>query len=218
MGLGDWIQDKFGNGQQTLLDEEFYPDKELKRDKRKIEQQHKELEREMGKLADEYRSTLEEAASAPEYKQRAMAQKAKLKKKKWKIQKKKYKANSLKLGTLVTIEGARDLIRMTDNSQGSTLEIDRLLEQDEASRLQMQEVMSEAMVEFGLELDDFKEIEEALDIPITQTDMEMETDEEMETIKAIEKGQLSAEQLDLEAEDVEATEDDLYSEPDVEGL
>lgn len=205
MALRDWLAKKFGGTGRTLLDESVYSSKALKKDIKKLDHQHKRLEKAMNKHRRAYQDILEEGAQAPEFKREALARKANIEKKKFAIQKKKYKASSLKLAALVSIEGARDIMSMGDDLD---LEIDELL-QDEDRVLDMQGQLMDRMVEFGLEIEDFQQIEDELDIPIMQDEFETETTEEKKIMDQIAAKQMSAEEVDI---DVEVGSDDVMDE------
>lgn len=216
MALKDWIQNKFGGTGKTLLDPSVYPRKALKKDIKKLEHQHKRIESDMEEHRSKYQKLLEQGAKAPEFKRKALARKARIEKKKYTIQKKKYRASSLKLGALVSIEGAREVMHMNEDVD---LEIDELL-QDEDRVLDMQGEMIDRMTEFGLDLEDFQEIEQELDLPIMQEDIDTQTTEEEEIMEKIAANKISAEQVDVDIDeaDVEDEEIDAFSEIDEDDL
>jgi len=53
------------------------------------------------------------------------------------------------------------------------------------------------MAEFGLEMEDMKEVQEALDIEILDQELETSADEELELMREMEAGEVSEEQVDL---------------------
>ena len=208
MELRSWVKDRFGATDETLLDESVYSTRELRKDKAKIEQSLKQLERDMQTHGKKYEKLLVEGAPADDLRRQQYAQKAKFEKKKYKIKKKKYKANSIKLGTLISIEGMREILDMQD---GEDLGPD-------LSSVDIQEVQGQIidqMAEIGLELEDMQKIQDALDMPIIDDDLEMGASEEMEMMEEIAAGKVSEEQIDVEAE-TEVDTDDISIDDDEE--
>jgi len=64
------------------------------------------------------------------------------------------------------------------------------------------------MAEFGLELEDMQQIQEALDVPIMDDDLETGATEEMELMEEMAAGDLSEEHIDVEA-DLDDSADDV---------
>jgi hypothetical protein len=196
MQVRDWVQERFGGTGETLLDESAYSDKELRKDIIKLEQKLKTIENEMDQHRRKYKRLLQEGADAPELERRKYAQKAKFEKKKYAIKKKKYRANSVKYGTLLSIQGMREI---TDLNDGQDLALDDALEDADAQEIQSKIV--ERMASFGVEMDDLQQIQDALDVPILEDELEMDVSEEEQLMEQIEAQDLSAEEVDVDIED-----------------
>lgn len=212
MELRDWVRDRFGSAEtETLLDESVYGQNELRADKKKLEQSLKQLEKGMNTHSSKYQSLLEKGANADEMRRRQYAQKAKFEKKKYEIKKKKHKANSIKLGTVISIEGMREVMDMHESQD---LSLDDAMSQD----LNVQEVQGEIMdqmAQFGLELEDMQQVQDALDIEILDDDLEQGASEELEAMERMAAGEISSEQVDVE-EDVEINADEISIDADIE--
>jgi hypothetical protein len=212
MELRDWVRDRFGSAEtETLLDESVYGQNELRADKKKLEQRLKQLEKDMDSHSNTYRKLLEKGAKADEMRRRQYAQKAKFEKKKYEIKKKKHKANSIKLGTVISIEGMREVMDMHESQD---LSLDEAMSQD----LNVQEVQGEIMdqmAQFGLELEDMQQVQDALDIEILDDDLEQGASEELEAMERMAAGEISSEQVNVE-EDVEVDPDEISIDADIE--
>jgi hypothetical protein len=212
MELRDWVQDRFGSAEtETLLDESVYGQNELRADKKKLEQSLKQLEKDMDSHSNTYQKLLEKGAKADEMRRRQYAQKAKFEKKKYEIKKKKHKANSIKLGTVISIEGMREVMNMHESQE---LSLDEAMSQD----LNVQEVQGEIMdqmAQFGLELEDMQQVQDALDIEILDDDLEQGASEELEAMERMAAGEISSEQVNVE-EDVEIDPDEISIDADIE--
>lgn len=205
MELRDWVQDRFGTADtETLLDESVYSTTELRQDKKKLEQSLKQLESDMDKHSQKYQKLLEKGAEADEMRRRQYAQKAKFEKKKYEIKKKKHKASSIKLGTVISIEGMREVMNM---HQGQDLSIDDAMSNDISAQEVQSEIMDQ-MAQFGLELEDMQQVQEALDVEILDEDLEEGASEELEMMEEMAAGDISREQVDIE-QDVEVEAEDV---------
>lgn len=220
MELRNWVQERFGATGDNLLDESVYSDTELRKDISKLEHRGKKLEQEMDDHRRKYQKLLEEGSQHDELKRKKYAQKAKFEKKKYAIKKKKYRANNIKLGTVLSIQGMRDIVDLHDEEN---IALEEVMEDSDAQEIQ-NEVM-ERMATFGVEMDDLQEIQDALDIPIMDDELDMETGEEEEIMEEIAATDVSAEQVDIEAEsnvtveesvDIDASIDDDIDMDEVE--
>jgi hypothetical protein len=220
MQLRDWVQERFGTTDTaTLLDESAYSTNQLRTDKKKLEQSLKQLENDMDTHSQTYQKLLEEGAEADEMRRRQYAQKAKFEKKKYEIKKKKHKANSIKLGTIISIEGMREVMDMQESQE---LGIDEVMDEEVNAREVQSQIMDQ-MAQFGLELEDMQEVQDALDVEILDEDLEEGASEELEAMEQMAAGDISREQIDVEQEvEVETEEisvgagiDDDLEEPDV---
>ncbi len=212
MSLRNWIKNQFGDADtKTLLDESQYSRKELRKDKQKINQSLNQLESELDNHKTRYETLLQKGAQTDDIKKQQYAQKAKFEKKKYQIKKKKYKANSVKLGTIISIEGMREVLSMHNET---TYNIDELFDEDRNTQEIQAHVMDE-MAEFGLEIEDMQAVQDALDVDILGQDIGMQASEELEIMEEIEAGEISKEQLDIE-EDVEEEVDDANLNFDIE--
>lgn len=204
MELRDWVQDRFGAADETLLQESVYSTRELRKDKAKLEQNLKQLENDMQTHGKKYKQLLQKGAEADDMSRSQYAQKAKFEKKKYEIKKKKHKANTIKLGTIISIEGMREILEMQD---GEDMKIDDLMSND-INAQEVQSQIMDQMAEFGLELEDMQQIQDALDVPIMDDDLETGASEEMELMEEMAAGDLAEEHIDVEA-DLDDSADDV---------
>jgi hypothetical protein len=205
MELRDWVQERFGTADaSTLLDEGVYSTKDLRKDKAKLEQNLRQIEKERDKHKQRYENLLQKGAEADEVKQQQLAQKAKFEKKKYKIKKKKHKAQSVKMGTIISIEGMREVMSMHDEEN---YVIDDLFD-DEMNAQELQSEIMDQMAEFGLEMEDMQQVQDALDIEVLDSELETEASEEMELMQKMQAEEISREEVDIE-ESVEVEQDEV---------
>ena len=205
MELRDWVQQRFGTADtESLLDESVYSQKELRKDKSKLEHSLNQAEKEMEEHHKRYQKLLEKGANADEIKQQQYAQKAKFEKKKYKIKKKKHKAKSVKLGTIISIEGMREVMSMHDQEEYA---LDDVFD-DDLNAQELQGEIMDQMAQFGLELEDMQQVQEALDVEILDQDLEEGASEELELMQEMQAGDVSKEQIDIE-ENVDIESDDI---------
>ena len=208
MDIRNWVQNRFGSADtETLLDTNVYSRNELRKDKSKLEQNLNQIEKEMDNHSQRYQKLLQKGAEADEMKQQQYAQKAKFEKKKYQIKKKKYKANSIKLGTVISIEGMREVMSMHDSQEFA---VDTLFD-DDLNAQELQSQVMEQMAEFGLNLEDMQEVQEALDVEILGEDLEAGASEELELMREMQAGNLSEEQVDIDQEVTTQEECDIDS-------
>jgi len=212
MELRDWVQDRFGAADETLLQESVYSTRELRKDKAKLEQNLKQLENDMQTHGKKYKQLLQKGAEADDMSRSQYAQKAKFEKKKYEIKKKKHKANTIKLGTIISIEGMREILEMQD---GEDMKIDDLMSND-INAQEVQSQIMDQMAEFGLELEDMQQIQDALDVPIMDDDLETGASEEMELMEEMAAGDLAEEHIDVEAELDDSADDVEIGSMDIE--
>ena len=207
MDIRSWVRDRFGTADTaTLLDESVYSRTELRKDKTKLEQSLRQIESEMDKHGERYQKLLQKGADADEFRRQQYAQKAKFEKKKYEVKKKKHKTNSIKLGTVISIEGMREVLAM-HNGDGESYELDQLFD-DELNAQELQREVMDQMAEFGLELEDMKQVQEALDVEILDQDLETGADEELELMEEMAAGDINHEQVDID-DTVEVEPDDF---------
>lgn len=219
MELRDWVQQRFGGTGETLLDESAYADKDLRKDIMKLEHSLKKLENEMDQHGRKYKQLLQEGADASELKRKKFAQKAKFEKKKHAVKKKKHRANSVKLGTLLSIQGMREI---TDLQDEEDLALDDALEDADAQEIQGQ--IMERMATFNIEMEDLQEIQSALDIPIMEQELQMDHSEEEQIMADMAASDISDEEVDLDSEvdieteeiEIEETEEEMEIESELE--
>lgn len=213
MELRNWVRERYNGTGESLLDESVYSDKELRKDISKLEHRSKKLEQEMDKHRRKYRKLLEEGAEEGDLQRKKYAQKAKFEKKKYAIKKKKFRSNSVKLGTALSIQGMREVMDMHDSED---IALDEAMSDADAQEIQS-EIM-ERMAAFGIEMEDMQEIQEALDIPMMEDNLDMDVSEEEQVMEEIAASGMSADQVDIEAEsqvtaeesvDIEAGMDDV---------
>lgn len=197
MQLRDWVHDRFGGTGENLLDESVYATEELRKDIAKLEHRMQTLEGEMDEHGQNYKRILKQGAQASELERKKYATKAKFEKKKYTVKKKRYRASSVKLGTLLSIQGAREIVAM-QGAEDSDLAFDDVMESADARELQA-DVM-EQMAAFGVEMEDVEAIQDALDIPIMDSSFGQEATEEEELMESMAASEVSEEQIDIEAE------------------
>lgn len=205
MQLRDWVHDRFGGTGENLLDESVYATEELRKDIAKLEHRMGKLEDEMDDHGETYKRILQQGAQASELERKKYATKAKFEKKKYTVKKKRYRASSVKLGTLLSIQGAREIVAMQD-AENSDLAFDDVMESADAQALQAD--IMEQMAAFGVEMEDIEEIQNALDIPIMDSSFGQETSEEEELMASMAASEVSEEQIDIE-EEVDVETDDI---------
>ena len=213
MELRNWVQERFGGTGDSLLDESVYSDTELRKDISKLEHRSKKLEQEMDKHRRKYKKLLEEGAQQGELKRKKYAQKAKFEKKKYAIKKKKYRANNVKLGTVLSIQGMRDVMAIHEEED---IAIDEAMSDADAQEIQS-EIM-DRMAAFGLEMEDMQEIQEALDIPMMEDNLEMDVGEEEQLMEEIAASEVSADQVDIEAEAAVSVEENVGIEEGIDDI
>lgn len=212
MNIHNWVTNQFGDTDPaTLLDESRYSSKQLRKDKRSLQQSINQLESDLDDHSTRYQHLLEKGANADDIKKRQFAQKAKFEKKKYQIKKKKYKVNSTKLGTIISIEGMREILAMHEEDSYA---VDELFDEDHNAQELQAQVMDQ-MAEFGLEIEDMQDVQQALDVDILGQDLESEPSEELELMEEMEAGELSREQLDID-EDVEQQANDIEPDSDID--
>ncbi len=160
-----------------------------------------------------YKKLLKEGAEVSDLKRKKYAQKAKFEKKKYAIKKKKYRANSVKLGTILSIQGMREIMEVQNEDD---IALDNAM--DDADAQEIQSEIMERMAAFGIEMEDMEEIQEALDIPIMEDDIAMDVSEEEQLMQEMAASEISEEQVDIEMEaEVSAdTSDDAAIEDDLD--
>lgn len=208
MGLSDWLTNRFGTTDaRTLLNEEVYSSESLKQDKRNLERKLSSLGDKLDEHQIRYEHFLHKGAEANDIEQQNFAQKARLEKKKHSVVKKKYKQTNIKLGTVISIEGMREISSM---QQQQTYNLDQHLQAGfETNELQNQ--IMDQMAELGLNIEDMREIQDALDVEILDEQLEMDATEEVNLMEALETGDIS--QNSIQLEDATSTEN---SEPPLE--
>lgn len=204
MQVREQIKDTLGIADKgTLLDEDVYGDKQIKKDKIRLERQRKQLDKQMNEYATEYKQLIQKGAKASEHQRPQLAQQAKIAKKKYKIKKQEYQKNSVVMATVVTVEGARELQKMHSED---TTEIETLIHESNVNAEKVQENMMDDMVQFELDMEVMQEVQESLDIDIMGTDMSQGATKEEEMMEEAAAGELSDEEIDVENE-VEAEAD-----------
>jgi hypothetical protein len=202
MQIREQIKETFGIADKgTLLDEDVYSNQQLKKDKIRLQRQRKQLDKEMSEYAAEYKQLLKKGAEASEHQRPQLAQRAKIAKKKYKIKKQEYQKNSVVMATVVTVEGARELQKMHSDD---TTEIESIIHDSSVNAQKVQENLMNEMVQFELDMEVMQEVQESLDIDIMGTDMSEGSTKEEEMMEEMAAGELSDEEIDVEAE-VEVT-------------
>lgn len=196
MKYRSWIHDQFGST-DTLLDESSYSSQEIKEDKIRLRQKRKRIQKELNDLSAEYQRLLEQGAEANEMERKQYAQQSKIAKKKYKIKQQQYQRNSMQMATVVTIEGARELMEMSDKN---TTNFEDIIDDSDVDMSHVQESLMDTMVEHELDMDMMMEIQDALDIDIIGADVDMGASEEEEIMKDIAAGKVDTEQVDIEGQ------------------
>ena len=196
MQLRNWITDQFGSSEaETLLDESVYSKQQVKEDKIRLRQQRRRIIKEMNEYGAEYQRLLEQGAQASELEAQQYAQQAKIAKKKYKIKSQQHQKNSVQMATVVTIEGARELLEMTNSDP---THISSLLGDGQVDLSMVQEQMMDEMVDYELDMDMMMEVQEALDIDIIGAETDLDGGQEMEIIEKMRAGDLDSEQINVE--------------------
>jgi|GEM_PF-1871868 len=211
MELRNWVRERYNGTGESLLDESVYSDKELRKDISKLEHSSKKLEQEMDKHRRKYRKLLEEGAQSSDLERKKFAQKAKFEKKKYAIKKKKFRSNNVKLGTALSIQGMREVMDLHDSED---IALDEAMSDADAQEIQS-EIM-ERMAAFGIEMEDMQEIQDALDIPMMDDNLDMDVSEEEQVMEEIAASGMSANQVDIEAESQTTVEESVDIEADIE--
>jgi hypothetical protein len=210
-----WVQDRFGTADETLLSTDVYSNQELRKDKVKLERQRKRLENDMEDHRQQYKQLVRKAAGSDEMKKRTLAKKAKFEKKKYKLKEKKHQEASVKFGTILSIEGARDLLEEQDATHSPDLSIDNVMSQD-VEPGEFQAKIEEKMVQFDMEMETMQEVQSSLDFDFMSTDMSMgDNDDVLGEIEDLEKGNLDEEELDI-GEDSDSSSVSASAEVEVE--
>jgi hypothetical protein len=211
MELREWVKERFGTTDvKTLLDEEVYSTEDLRKDKAKLEQNIRRIENDQQEHKQRYKKLMQKGAGASDAEKRQYAQKAKFEKKKYNVKKKKHKAQNVKLGTIISIEGMREVLSI---QQGQSISLDEAMGDMEAQQLQG-EIMDQ-MAEFGLELEDMKQVQDALDIEVLDNDIETDVSEEMQLMQEMEANEISNDTVTIdESIEDESTELDVDIEDD----
>ncbi|WP_251328337.1 hypothetical protein [Haloplanus pelagicus] len=198
MEVRNWVRNKFGTTDQTLLSTDVYSDEDLRRDKIKLERQRSRIEDEIEEHRSKYKKLVKEAAGEDDMRKQVLAKKAKNQKKQYQLKQKKYQKTSMKYGTILSIDGARELLQEQQNSKNPDLAIDDVMDED----LQVEEFeakMEEKMVDFDMEVDMMERIQGSLDFNFTSSDMSMSDDDDvMGDIEEVEAGQLDEQEIDIE--------------------
>lgn len=214
MELRNWISNAFGDT-DSLLDESTYSETEIRKDKIRLRQQRKRVGKEMNELQAEYQRLLEEGAQASEVERQQYAQQAKIAKKKYKIKQQQYQKNSVQMATIVTIEGARELLEMK-NADPTRLQ--GLLDDEGVEVEGIQDEMTDAMIEYELDMDLMMQVQEALDIDIIGADVDMGGGDEIEIMEDMEKGDIDGEQVDIGETVEDPDPEEVITDLDDEGL
>lgn len=194
MELRNWITETFGST-DTLLDESVYNGDEIREDKIRLKQRRKQLNKDMSRLQREYRELLEEGAEASDAERPQYAQRARMKKKKFKVKQQKFQKNSVQMATIVTIEGARELMEMSDEDELN------LPDMNDVDYGEVQQHLREEMIQYEIETDTMIEVQEALDIDIIGADMDMNGGEEEDIMQDIAAGNVDSEHVDIDDEE-----------------
>ncbi len=205
MELRSWISNRFGST-ETFLDKSKYSDDEIKEDKIRLRQERKRIQKELNNIGAEYQTLLEKGAQANEMERKQYAQQAKIAKKKYKIKQQQYQKNSVETATIVTIEGARELMEMSNKD---TTNFQEIVTDSNVDLSHVQESVMNTMVEFELDMDMMMEVQDALDIDIIGADVDMGASKEEEMMEDIAAGKMDAEQVDVESEAQDEVEDPI---------
>jgi hypothetical protein len=108
------------------------------------------------------------------------------------------------MGTIISIEGMREVMSMHDEEN---YVIDDLFD-DEMNAQELQGEIMDQMAEFGLEMEDMQQVQDALDIEVLDSDLETEASEELEMMQKMQAEEISREEVDIE-ESVEVDEEEI---------
>lgn len=194
MEFRNWITETFGST-DTLLDENVYSAEDIREDKIRLKKRRKQLNKDMGQLRREYRDLLEEGAEASEAERPQYAQRARMKKKQFQVKQQKFQKNSVQMATIVTIEGARKLVNMSDEENLN------LPDMNEVDYGEVQQEMRDEVVDWEIDMEIMGEVQDILDVDIIGTDMDLNGGEEEEIIEDIAAGKTDKEHVDIEDEE-----------------
>jgi hypothetical protein len=194
MQVRNWIESAFGEEKMnSLLDEEVYSEKEIKKDQMRLKKKRKDLSTEISEANSEYQKLVKKAAEASEAEQVPYVKRAKLAKKKYQLKNRQYQKNSALMATLVSVKGARELQGMT---QEPDTQLEKLLNDDALDTSNIEDDMFDEMMQFGITMETMQEVQGAMDFEVMDPDVDTETDDEvMGDVEAVAAGNVDAEQL-----------------------
>jgi len=87
--------------------------------------------------------------------------------------------------------------------------------QDDINAQEVQADIMDQMAQFGLDIEDMKQVQDALDVEILDDELEEGASEELEVIEEMAAGEVSGEQIDID-EEVDIESDDLDVQSDID--
>lgn len=204
MDISDWISNQFGGtDKRTLLDEDIYSSESLREDRTGLERKLSQLDDELENHETRYEHFIHKGAESDDMEKQKFAQKARFEKKKHAVKKKKYKQVSIKLGAVISIEGAREILSMKDQQE---YQIDNHFDADLAPD-ELSEQIRNQMVEWGLNMEDMQDIQQALDVEVLDDQLEMDASEEEKLMQEMEAGKISDQRISLDGNEPEETDE-----------
>lgn len=210
----EWLESKFEEEEvNSLLKENVYSDKEIKKDKKRLNRRRRDLTDEIEETQEKYKELIEDAAGKPKTEAVPIIRRAKIERQKHKVKKRQLKKNSALTATLVSIQGARDIVK---GPQRTKTKLETLLEDETIDTDDVQEEMITQMTEFGITMETMAEVQEALNLDIIEeqtidTDIDDEVWEDWETVREQEVPAEEVADFD-EAEDKETIIDPAHDE------
>lgn len=212
MDISGWVVDRFGSTDRgTLLDEETYGSDALRKDKYKLERKLSSLEDRLEEHQTRYEHFLHKGAEADEMKQQQLAQKARFEKKKYAVAKKQFRQVSIKLGTVISIEGMREITSMQDQQD---YHIDEHFDAD-LDTTELQQQLIDQMSAFGLNIEDMQAVQEALDVEVLDEQLDIDATEEETLMDELKAGEISRDQIRLD-DDATTTDEATTDESDID--
>jgi hypothetical protein len=201
MEFRDWIHETFGD-RKTIMDESVYSIEEIREDKVRLRHRRGRLRNEMADLETKYRRLLEKGARASEAERPQYAQRARIAKKKYKVKDQQFQKNSVQMATIVTVEGARELMAMSDEEDLN------MPDMRDVDHQEVQQRVTNDMIQYELDMEVMLEVQDALDVDIIGSEASLEAGGQEEEIMAeIAADETSAENVDIEEDSAETEAD-----------
>lgn len=221
MDVTDLMETTFDtNDPESLLDSEFYTDRELREDKLRVRRKRNRLEKQLEKYDKKYNRLLNQGVDASVIEQKNLARKAKVIKQRYEIIEKRYRKQGVILAILITIEGIRELFDRQDEGMSNIANIVTDAETDVDA---LRETFQDQMVQHHLDVETMQKVHRSLDIDVLSESTLSMTDEE-ELMDNAAAGAIDAESVDISQDigemdlgigEIELDDPPAVDEPDV---